>query len=195
MTSKKLTDIANKTDTELVKLALVNQDDFLFLMKKYEKKLLAYISRITNMSLEDREDILQEVFIKVYRNLNDFDESLKFSSWIYRITHNHVISIYRKLKARPQLTELEDKNLAHSFLEGLPIQDNIDRSLEIVKINKVLVKLDKKYSEVLILKYLEQKDYKEISDILKKPLGTVSALINRAKKNFIKETQKQKIIF
>jgi len=48
----------------------------------------------------------------------------------------------------------------------------------------MLNKLDDKYKEVLVLKFLEEKDYKEISDILQKPLGTVATLINRAKKQF-----------
>ena len=52
--------------------------------------------------------------------------------------------------------------------------------------------MPEKYSEVLILKFLEDKDYKEISDILKKPMGTIATLINRAKKKFRIEASKQK---
>src|SRR3989339_1384271 len=101
-----LQDLSQKTDEELVSLSLQNQDNYLFLIRRYQDKLLRYIQRISNVSLEDAEDILQEVFIKVYYKLNDFDPDLKFSSWIYRITHNQVISHYRKTQARPKTVEL-----------------------------------------------------------------------------------------
>jgi len=92
----------NLLDEDLVKLTLEKQDNFLYLIKRYEAKLSRYIRRIAGLNKEDTEDILQEVFIKVYQNLNSFDKDLKFSSWIYRITHNEVIDSYRKKQARPQ---------------------------------------------------------------------------------------------
>src|SRR6185503_18028902 len=95
-------DPAEKTDAELVTLTLQNQENFAHLMKRYEGKLLSYILRISNVDHDEAQDILQDVFIKTYKNLNSFDADLKFSSWIYRICHNQVISNYRKVKARPQ---------------------------------------------------------------------------------------------
>ena len=94
--------VQNLSDAELVKLSLANQNDFLYLVDRYKGKLMNYIRRLTNINDDDAEDILQEVFIKVYLNLNDFNADLKFSSWIYRITHNQVISNHRRLKARPE---------------------------------------------------------------------------------------------
>lgn len=144
-----------------------------------------YIKRITNASTEDAEDILQEVFIKAYQNLNDFDQSLKFSSWIYRITHNHTISHYRKNKKSQQDISLEDNEIIYEKLAAdLNIKEETDQTLLKEKIKTLLSKLDRKYREVLILKYLEDKDYTEISNILKKPMGTVATLINRAKNKF-----------
>ena len=93
----------DKTDEELVKLALQKQEHFVYLINRYQHKLLRYIKRISNFSVEETEDILQEVFIKVYRNLEGFDQSLKFSSWIYRIAHNQTISHFRKSRAGPNL--------------------------------------------------------------------------------------------
>ena len=92
------TKIVEKTDAELVELALENQAYFSDIVYRYQTKLTYYIRRLSNFPDEEIEDILQDVFIKVYKNLNDFDQSLKFSSWIYRITHNEVISKYRKIK-------------------------------------------------------------------------------------------------
>ncbi|MDD5071437.1 MAG: RNA polymerase sigma factor [Patescibacteria group bacterium] len=183
-----------KTDEELVNLSLNNQDCFLYLMKRYEKKLLAYILKISSFNHDEAEDILQEVFIKIYKNLNDFDTGLKFSSWAYRITHNQVISHYRKVKSRPQAVSLDlnDKILAN-LSSDLDIREEIDISYFKKNVKKILENLDIKYREVLVLKFLEEKGYKEISDILKKPMGTVATLINRAKREFRQELERQKI--
>jgi len=172
-----------KTDEELVDLALNGKDYFLYLMRRYEKKLLAYILRISSFNHDDAEDILQEVFIKIYENLNDFDQDLKFSSWAYRITHNEVISHYRKAKARPQAAplDLSDKVLANLSFD-LDIREKVDLDYFKKSVKKILENLDIKYREVLVLRFFEEKNYKEISDILKKPMGTVATLISRAKR-------------
>ncbi len=174
-----------KTDAELVQLTLKDQNFFICLMQKYEQKLLRYIQRISNFSLEEAEDILQEVFIKIYQNLNAFDLSLKFSSWAYRITHNQVISQFRKNKSRPEKILWDDndaflKNIADEF----NLEKEIDAKLDREMILNTLKKLDYKYKEILELRFLEEKTYVEISDILQKPEGTVATLINRAKKQF-----------
>jgi len=183
-----------KTDEELVLLALSDQDVFLYLMRRYEKKLLSYISRITNVNRDEAEDILQDAFIKIYQNLNDFDAELKFSSWAYRIAHNQVISNYRKIKCRPQSIPLDiNEEILGNLASDLDVKKDLDAIFLRENIKKILAKLDIKYREILILKFLEEKDYKEISDILKKPMGTVATLINRAKKEFKKELLEQKI--
>jgi RNA polymerase sigma-70 factor (ECF subfamily) len=184
----------NASDEELVKLALKNRDDFLYLVDRYKNRLLSYIRRLTNVNNEDAEDILQEVFIKVYLNLNDFNGDLKFSSWIYRITHNQVISSHRRLKARPEGYAINiDDAAAKNLAADINIETGAD--LQILKNNifKILNKLDKKYREILILKFLEEKNYREISDIIKKPMGTVASMINKAKNEFKKELARQKI--
>ncbi|HBU07292.1 MAG TPA: hypothetical protein DEB09_04380 [Candidatus Magasanikbacteria bacterium] len=181
-----------KTDEELVPLVLENQSYFLCLMEKYESKLLRYIMRISNVRYEDAEDVLQEVFIKVYENLNGFDPDLKFSSWVYRIAHNHVISEFRKKRNQTEIILSEEEDW-QNFVSDLDIADQVDIQLSKEVINKVLNSLDVKYREVLFLKFLEERDYKEISDILKKPMGTVATLINRAKEKFKKELVKQNI--
>jgi RNA polymerase sigma-70 factor, ECF subfamily len=156
-------------------------------MQRYETRLLAYIHRLINAPTEDAEDILQEVFIKTYENLNDFDTSLRFSSWIYRITHNHTISFYRKFKNQPStLSTGESQTFFENLRDDTDIPNQINQKLNSKKIATLLQKLDKKYHTVLILRYLEGKDYSEISDILKKPMGTVATLLNRAKSHFKK---------
>ena len=62
-----------KTDEELVKLTLADQEWYLCLMRRYEAKLTRYIRRISGLNDQDLEDVLQDIFIKAYRNLNEFD--------------------------------------------------------------------------------------------------------------------------
>jgi RNA polymerase sigma-70 factor (ECF subfamily) len=184
----------NKTDQELVELTLQNQENFLYLIQRYEKKLLYYILKISNVSLEEAEDILQDTLIKVYTNLNNYDPNLKFSSWIYRITHNQVISNYRKNKSRPQIISI---NLENGSLKNLASDLNLDSHLDLHYLKEglkgLLDRLDIKYREVIVLKYLEEKSYDEISDIIKKPKGTVATLLNRAKKKLLEEISKNSI--
>jgi len=181
------TNLQDKTDEEIIKMVLDNPDLFLVLMRRYEAKLIRYIRRITNVSLEDAEDILQESFIKIYQNLNNFDARLKFSSWAYRITHNQVISNYRKLKARPQATFSDiSEDIVNNLQSDFDVILGLDHEYNKKFITKTLNKMDAKYREVLILKFWEDRSYEEISDILKKPAGTVATLINRAKKQFKK---------
>lgn len=189
----KESDCQDKKDNDLVILVLENQDYFLCLMKRYEIKLFSYIRRISNLRDEEIEDVLQDVFIKVYENINDFDQDLKFSSWIYRITHNQVVSNFRKIEARPQAIWDEDENILNNIVTEFDVEKDVDMELFKNSINSILDKMDKKYREVLILKFLEEKDYKEISDILKKSMGTIATLINRAKKQFLKILESSKI--
>lgn len=188
-------DVSEKTDEEIAVLALDKQVFFSYLIERYEKKLMSYVLRISNFSFEEAEDILQDVFIKVYKNLNDFDPDLKFSSWIYRIAHNQVVSAHRKKQARPQGISIEDDEDVFRRLAGkLDAWSEADSRLSKDSIEKVLDNLDVKYREVLVLRFFEEKDYREISDILKKPMGTVATLLNRAKAAFKKEMEKQRII-
>ncbi|MDD3662443.1 MAG: RNA polymerase sigma factor [Candidatus Pacebacteria bacterium] len=181
-------DCGNKSDIDLVKEALIDADWFFCLSKRYEEKLLRYIQRISKFSREDTEDVLQEVLIKTYYNLNDFDPSLKFSSWIYRIAHNQTVSEIRKRVVRPTVY-LEDKDL-EGLKDLFDIEKEIDISYEKKKIEKALSLLSEKYREVLILRFLEEKEYLEIADILKKPVSTIGNLIARGKKLFKVEYEK-----
>ncbi len=184
----------NKTDEQIVVLTLKNQDYYLCLMKRYEAKLLNYILKISNISREDGEDILQEVFIKAYQNLNDFDLNYKFSNWIYSIAHNITISAFRKKKVRPQTVSWEDKDLNNLLESTLELEDTSLQKLTYKHVLEKINQLPVKYKDVLILKFVEGKDYQEISDILHKPMGTIATLINRAKISLKQGLEKEDII-
>lgn len=169
----------------MASLSLQSSAAYAILVERYEEKLLRYVMRIGVRSREDAQDILQDVFLSAYRNLNDFDTDLKFSSWIYRIAHNKVISHFRKVSARVRTTPYEgDVDLLNILASDTDIAGDMDKKLQADEVREILEKMEERYREVLVLKFLEDKDYKEISDILEKPMGTVATLINRAKKQF-----------
>jgi len=186
-------DCINKTDAQLVVLTLNNQEYYLCLMKRYESGLLNYIMKISNINKEDAEDILQDVFIKAYQNINDFDLDLKFSNWIFRIAHNATISAFRKNKMNYQMVSWEEKDLNALLSSSVNIENTHIRKSMHEQILKIINHLPLKYKEVLILKFIEDKDYKEISDILHKPMGTIATLIFRAKKTLIHALKKEGI--
>jgi len=121
-------DLREKTDEELVALALKDPQVYASIMERYEEKLLRYIMRISVNSKEDAEDVLQDVFLSAYKNLNDFDQDLKFSSWIYRIAHNKVISHFRKVSARPRVMTYEgDSNILNILASNEDIARDLDK--------------------------------------------------------------------
>ena len=181
------------SDKDLIANALINQNDLVYLVERYQKRLLRYILRLTNVSNEEAEDILQNIFIKMYLNLNDFDSSQKFSSWLYRIAHNEIIDNYRRHKSRPQLLNIDIKD---SQIKEMTAEVDILEEVSQLEMNEkvriTISKLDIKYQEVLLLKFIEEKDYKEIAFIIKKPLGTVASRINKAKGELKKQLLKLK---
>lgn len=169
------------SDKELILRSLENMDYFACLYDRYEMKFLRYIKQISYASHEEAGDILQDAFIKIWKNLNSLDTGLKVSSWLFRIVHNETISYCRKKRSFGK-----NKKVNPEYLEGFPeeVDDPVDVETRQMLTYKVLEKLPLKYKEVLVLKYLEKMSYEEISDILKIPEGTVAVRINRAKKMF-----------
>lgn len=181
-------DETTTTDTELAALTLQDPDYFTPLVERYEAKLFRYIRRFSGLSKECAEDVLQEVFLKIYRNLNGFDKDLKFSSWAYRITHNETINYLRKHSGKETIAIENDDPEVINLIDVLESEINVlddAKQAEIKeKVRKVMSELPTKYREVLVLRYLEELDYCEISDVLRKPVGTVGTLLNRAKCQF-----------
>lgn len=112
--------------------------------------------------------------------MNGFDPRLKFSSWAYRIVHNETISYLRKSKYERKAVELDSEEVV-DVMDLLKSDSNVeeetDKKYLAENISKIVDGLDEKYKDVIILKYMEDKDYEEISDIIKKPKGTVATLL------------------
>lgn len=171
------------TDQELVKQALFSPNRYALIVERYQQSLLRYIARLGCRNNDDAHDILQEAFLKAYVNLNQYTPKLKFSSWIYRIAHNETMNFFRKSSARPKVA-LGSKDI---FLFLKNVRDNADivaqtdKKLVSKQMEKLLSDLEEKYRQPLMLKFLEDKSYEEISDIMRVPMGTVATLIKRGK--------------
>lgn len=172
------------SDEEIVNMALREPALFGHIIDRYEQPLCRYIRRLGVKEVEDQQDVMQEIFIKVYKNLNGFDTKLKFSSWIYRIAHNEAITWFRKRNVRPEghliVNNEEILNLAKS--NDSDQEKLFDKEINIETLNKALEEIEEKYRAVLILRFFEQREYDEISDILEIPIGSVGTLIHRGKK-------------
>jgi RNA polymerase sigma-70 factor (ECF subfamily) len=176
-----------KTDAQVVRSALQDPAFFECLVNRYEAKLGRYVRRLGGYSTETIEDILQEVFLKAYRNLNGYDETYPFNGWIYRIAHNEAISHFRKTSARPESVSLESdegKDLLSLLPSCIDLAGEYIQNETALKVRVLLFELPEKYRSALVLHYLEDKSYEEISDILRIPTGTVATQIRRAKERF-----------
>jgi len=169
--------IDKTTDEDLVNKIISGQKElFYHLVARYEIKLKRYILTITNRRNEV-EDILQDVFLKTYKNLPTFNKRLKFSSWIYRIAHNESINFIgsgfiQRFVSMPEWFDIGGRD---------SIEEKIDNEQMRVKLKECIGQLQMKYKEPLVLFYYEEKTYEEISDILRIPVRNVGVLIHRGK--------------
>lgn len=186
--------VSELNDRDIVVASLANPDAFSGIVERYWDRLFRYVRRISFSSDEDIEDILQETFIKVYKNLNAFDGDLTFSTWMYHICRNTVIDSIRRKSSRPKTIGLDTEDFSHLFQDPENITRTIDTQDQLRKVSGIIESLPLIYREVLILKFLEEKSYEEIMDIVEKPKGTVASLINRGRK-LLKEKAKEKGIY
>lgn len=155
------------------------RDSYALIVERYEDKLTRYIRKFI-YDATDAEDVLQDVFIKAYQNLNSFNFDFKFNSWIYRITHNECVNYLKKNKKEG--ISFVDLDLVMPTLFAKESSDSLTLLKENQKdIEEALKKIDIKYREVLILNFFEDMSYEEISDILRIPTSTVGVRIKRAK--------------
>lgn len=149
------------------------------LVARYEAKLLRFGRKFLARD-EDRQDIVQDVFISAYQNIQSFDTAQRFSPWIYRIAHNAFVNELRKNGHRPFLLFDFDTIIPHAVYED-PAESEREQKDMRTYLEKGLGNISSKYREVLILHYFEDMAYKDIADILQVPQGTVGIRLKRAK--------------
>lgn len=170
----------HQSDEKIAQLVQGGQTDlFGVLIQRYQEKIKRYSKKFI-FDYEDINDVLQEIFIKAYKNIKSFDINRKFSTWLYRIAHNELVNTLKKRKRN--FLHFFDLDVFLPFLfEKNNLQDNIDKKQVADILEKYLKELPEKYREVIVLYYFEDLSYQEISDILKIPNSTVGIRIKRAK--------------
>lgn len=125
---------------------------------------------------EDARDVTQETLIKVMRNLHRFDETRRFSTWVFSIARNTAIDEQRRRK------RLAPEPKKEPAWEGPSPMDETSRSRRADRLHLALADLPPKYREVLLLYHFEHLKYQEIADTLEIPIGTVMNRIFRARR-------------
>jgi len=169
--------VLDKKDEEIAQL-VQNGDVELFgvLVDRYEKKIKHYGKKFLNREM-DIEDVVQEVFLKTYRNIQGFDEKRQFSSWLYRIAHNEFVNRLKKSKREPLHFFDFDILFPHLLGHKEEYKEKIDKKA----IEECLDRLPLRYREPIILYYFHNLSYKEIADVLAVPVSTVGIRLKRGK--------------
>ena len=171
---------------------MIGEIDFKEVYQEFQPKILNYLSRL--LGSHDAEDVTQEVFEKVNRNLKTFKGQSKFSTWLYRIATNAAFDRLRSasFKHASQHTSLEksaateDKNLWNGQRE-MAIDQNVIRKEMSACVREYIDKLPPDHSSVLILSEIEGFKNKEIAEILQISLENVKIRLHRARTGLKKE--------
>jgi len=161
---------------------------------RFERDALPYIDQLYGAALKltrhqsDAEDLVQEVYVKAFTSFNQFQEGTNLKAWLYRILTNTYINLYRKAQRSPKISdssEIEDWQLARAESH----MSNPTESAEMEAMNKLtdsrivtaMRELKEEYRYTVYLADVEGFSYKEISDILQVPTGTVMSRLSRGR--------------
>lgn len=178
-------------DHEVVQLSLDGDiRAFGEIVARYDQRLLNFVYR-TIGDRERAQDLVQETFVRVYRHLQRFDQTKKFSTWIYTIASNLAKNELRNRSRNPLVlfqTLKRNWDADHRPLEWEDTQykpDDLFRKRHLrEKVEEAVTHLPEHHRIVFVLRELEGKTYEEISDITGVNLGTVKSRLNRARNNF-----------
>src|SRR5258705_176872 len=172
--------------------SFLNGDERAFqeLVERYQTRLLNFIYR-TIGDRERAEDLVQEVFIRVYRHLHRFDRSKKFSTWAYTIASNLAKNELRNRSRNPLVLfqtmkgNWDDDDRPLQFEDTTARPDDLYRKRHLRElVAETVAKLPEHHPQVFLLRELEGKSYEEIAEITDCNLGTVKSRLNRARNAF-----------
>jgi RNA polymerase sigma-70 factor, ECF subfamily len=170
------------TDNDLMRqFSNCSTDAYNQIYYKYRKRLLNHIMFTFMWSQSDAEEIVQNSLIKVYEHKYLYKATYQFSTWIYTITKNLCLNEIKRNKHR---VSLDDNNsIEHNKIQFHYdyIDDNSEiKFIEMLRlINNELTKMDEKYRQILILRYMDKMSLEEISKITDKNINTVKSLLKR----------------
>ncbi len=154
------------------------EEGFRLLVRQYQERLYWLVRKMV-VHHEDANDVLQNIFIKVHRNIQRFEEKSKLYTWLYRIATNETLTFLSKQKKR-QITSLENEeiNLANS----LRADDYFDGDKVQMKLQVAIKQLPPRQQLVFTMRYFEESSYDELSTILKTSVGSLKASYHHAAK-------------
>ena len=160
------------------------------IVQRYHRRIYNICYRFAGSS-DDAQDLTQEVFIKMYRTLNSYDvERAAFMTWVTTVTRNLLVDHFRKTKHDRMTDSLDAPVSEHE--DAMPLSDRIEdsslppdarvQSRETQQtVHHALQKLSPELREAVILRDLQDMDYREIATVLRVPEGTVKSRINRGR--------------
>ena len=178
-------------DADVVESFLQGEERaFQELVERYQARLLNFVVR-TIGDRERGEDLVQEVFIRVYRHLHRFDRSKKFSTWIYTIASNLAKNELRNRSRNPLVlfqsltSNWDDDHRPLQFEDSSMRPDDLYRRRHLQQlVERAAEELPPHHREVFILREVDGKSYEEIAEITGTQLGTVKSRLNRARNRF-----------
>lgn len=168
-------------ERKLIEKAKKDPEAFSKLYDEYYSQIFGYIlKRVANLDIT--QDICSETFLKVLKNLWKFRwQNVPFSSWLYRIANNEIANFFRKRKYKSVSLEKisEPVEFSNPFSETLKAEEELKKYQDFLRIQKEISKLKIKYQEVIVLRFFEKKEIREIAQILGKKEGTIKSLLHR----------------
>ncbi|PLR92539.1 RNA polymerase sigma factor [Bacillus sp. T33-2] len=162
-----------------------NKQAYANIINKYKNKLYATILRMTK-NPQDAQDLVQDAFIKVYHQLGKYDEKGSFSSWIYRVAINHCMDEFRKKRYKMKQIEMSyEKVVNPDHPEVIFLKKEKQRQLE-----RLIATLPEDERMIILLRFVNELSYNEISELAGVPLSQVRIKLHRAK-NKMRETVKR----
>lgn len=168
------------SDRELVEMLReprTRREGFAVLVKQYSEKLYWKVRRIV-LSHEDANDVLQNVFIKVWSNLQNFQGKSSLSTWLYRIAINESLDFLRKQKQADKVSADEDVSVASRLMSD----EYFDGDEVQARLQEAVARLPEVQRMVFNLKYFEEMKYSEMSQILNTSEGALKASYHLAVK-------------
>ncbi len=159
---------------------------FEVLVNTYKERLYWHIRRIV-LDHDDADDVLQNTFIKVYRNIDGFKGESKLYSWLYRIATNESLTF---LKQKSKKAGISDEELKNRMVENLQADVYFEGDEIQLKLQKALVTLPDKQKLVFTMKYFQEMKYEDISEVLETSVGALKASYHLAVKkieSYLKE--------
>jgi RNA polymerase sigma factor (sigma-70 family) len=149
------------------------------LVDKYQEKLYWHIRRMV-LSHDDADDVLQNTFIKVYRNIDQFEQKSSLYTWLYRIATNECLTFLQKNK-KHRYDQIEEKD-EHPAITNLKADPYFEGNEIQLLVQEAICQLPDKQKQVFLLRYQDEMSYKDMSEVLETSEGALKASYHHAVK-------------